>query len=81
MSIRGLLREPSARAFALLALAFAAFLAFAAPPAHAVDVPYLTGRVVDNAEILSAATRERLTAVMKAHEEATGNKPSAATSC
>ena len=66
MSVRGCSR--SARAFALLALAFAALLAFGALPARAADVPFLTGRVVDNAEILSAATRERLAAVMKAHK-------------
>jgi uncharacterized protein len=40
----------------------------------AVDVPYLTGRVVDNAEILTPETRARLTAVLKAHEERTGNQ-------
>jgi uncharacterized protein len=72
VSVRGCSR--SERAFALLALAFAALLAFGALPARAADVPFLTGRVVDNAEILSAATRERLAAVMKAHEEATGEQ-------
>jgi uncharacterized protein len=40
----------------------------------AADVPYLTGRVVDNAQILTPATRARLTAALKAHEEATGNQ-------
>lgn len=40
----------------------------------AADVPYLTGRVVDNADILSADARARLTAALKAHEEATGNQ-------
>jgi uncharacterized protein len=64
----------TARALSVLAFAFAALLATWASRAHAVDVPYLTGRVVDNAEILSSATRERLTAVMKAHEEATGEQ-------
>ena len=43
-------------------------------PAPAADVPYLSGRVVDNAEILSAATRDRVTAALKAHEQATGNQ-------
>jgi len=37
-------------------------------------VPFLTGRVVDDAEILSSATRDRLTAVLKAHEHATGDQ-------
>ena len=49
---------------AALALALAAGAAFAA------DVPYLTGRVVDNAEILAPATRDKLTAALKAHEDA-----------
>ena len=35
----------------------------------AADVPYLTGRVVDNAEILKPATRERIAALSKAHED------------
>jgi uncharacterized protein len=43
-------------------------------PARAADVPYLSGRVVDHAEILSAATRETLAAALKAHEEAAGNQ-------
>jgi len=54
--------------FAFLLLAVATLLAPAAP-ATAVDVPYLTGRVVDNAEILKSATRERITATAKAHED------------
>ena len=36
--------------------------------ARAADVPYLSGRVVDEAGILSAATRTRLAADLKAHE-------------
>jgi len=42
--------------------------------ADALEVPYLTGRVVDNAEILKPATRERLAATLKAHETATGDQ-------
>ncbi len=38
---------------------------------RAADVPYLTGRVVDDAQILSAAARARLTAALRAHEDAT----------
>ncbi len=34
-------------------------------------MPYLTGRVVDNAEILKPATRERIAALAKAHEDKT----------
>ena len=44
---------------ALLLSALLLLLIVIALPALAADVPYLTGRVVDNAEILSAATRER----------------------
>jgi uncharacterized protein len=40
----------------------------------AQDVPYLTGRVVDEANILSADERDRLAAMLKAHEEATTNQ-------
>jgi uncharacterized protein len=46
----------------------------AAADAHAVDVPYLSGRVVDDAEILAPATREKLAATSKAHEAATTNQ-------
>jgi uncharacterized protein len=42
--------------------------------AFAVDVPYLSGRVVDDAEILLPATRERLAATSKAHETRTTNQ-------
>ncbi len=45
-----------------------------AAAAFAVDVPYLSGRVVDDAEILSPATRERLAATSKAHEARTTNQ-------
>ncbi|MBK9605121.1 MAG: TPM domain-containing protein [Betaproteobacteria bacterium] len=50
-------------------LVFAAFLGAILPGlAHAADVPYLSGRVVDNAEILSAAAREQVEQAIKAHE-------------
>ena len=60
----------------LLRLAFLPLLVAGAwlAPVQAADVPYLSGRVVDHAEILSPATRDRLTAALKAHEEATGNQ-------
>jgi uncharacterized protein len=45
-------------------------VAFAAP----IDVPYLTGRVVDNAEILKPATRESVTAMIKAHEQTSSDQ-------
>jgi uncharacterized protein len=37
-------------------------------------VPYLSGRVVDEAEILTAPARERIGALLQAHEQATGNQ-------
>ncbi len=37
----------------------------------AADVPYLTGRIVDNAEILQPQTRARIEALLQAHERAT----------
>ena len=42
--------------------------------AFAADVPYLTGRVTDNAEILKPETRDRLTAALQAHEQKTANQ-------
>ncbi|MBS0319843.1 MAG: TPM domain-containing protein [Proteobacteria bacterium] len=42
--------------------------------AHAIDVPYLTGRVVDDAEILKPATRDAIAATLKAHEDKTGDQ-------
>ena len=56
----------AARSFTAIMLA----LAVATGTALAADVPYLTGRVVDNAEILAPATRDKLTAALKAHEDA-----------
>ncbi|PKN84292.1 MAG: hypothetical protein CVU51_10750 [Deltaproteobacteria bacterium HGW-Deltaproteobacteria-1] len=54
--------------FLMIALALAALSAFA------VDVPFLTGRVTDNAQILSNETRKTITANLKAHEEKTTNQ-------
>jgi len=45
-----------------------------AAQAVGTDIPYLTGRVNDNAEILSEATRRSLTERLKAHEEKTTNQ-------
>lgn len=42
--------------------------------AIAADVPYLTGRVTDNAGILSGQSRQALTETLKAHEERRGNQ-------
>ncbi|MBN2030275.1 YgcG family protein [bacterium] len=38
------------------------------------DIPYLTGRVTDNAQILSPSVRQSLTETLKAHEDRTGNQ-------
>ena len=46
----------------------------AAFSALAVDVPYLSGRVVDNAEILKAETKRNLAARLKAHEQETSEQ-------
>ncbi len=42
--------------------------------AFAADVPYLSGRITDNAELLGAGTKEKLNALLKAHEAETGNQ-------
>ncbi len=43
-------------------------------PAQGQDVPTLTGRVVDNADILSSSTEETITTLLATHEEATSNQ-------
>lgn len=42
--------------------------------AMAIEIPYLTGRVNDNAGILSEQARQSLSEQLKAHEERTGNQ-------
>ncbi len=42
--------------------------------ADGVAIPYLSGRVVDQAEILSAPARSRIGNMLQAHEKATGNQ-------
>jgi uncharacterized protein len=42
--------------------------------AVAADVPYLTGRVVDDAEILSPSTRSSVDRMLAAHEDKTGDQ-------
>lgn len=56
-----------------LSLMLAAII-LVASMAQAIDVPYLTGRVTDNAQILAAETRRSLTESLKAHESRTGNQ-------
>jgi uncharacterized protein len=62
---------PVARLLALcITVSVLAGAAFAAEPRF----PPLTGRVVDEAGILSVATREKLTGMLAAHEQATGEQ-------
>ena len=58
----------------LLRICVALVMCMAAGLACAADVPMLSGRVVDNAELLSSGARERLTSALKAHEDKTGNQ-------
>ena len=52
----------------------AAFVLAGVQAVAAIDVPYLTGRVVDNASIMSADVRGRLAEVAREHERTTGNQ-------
>jgi uncharacterized protein len=54
------------------ALLIASSVAFS--PVFALEVPMLTGRVVDNAELMSAATRDKIAATLKTHEDTTSNQ-------
>jgi uncharacterized protein len=63
---------------AFIVVAFIAM--FAATPAHAaLQFPPLTGRVVDDAGILSEAAKEKLDAYLAEHEKQTGNQVVVAT--
>ena len=55
------------------AVALAAWL-LAPLAALAADVPYLTGRVVDDANILSAGAKQRISQLSEAREKATGDQ-------
>jgi len=57
-------------ACALVALCFYA----AAAVAEDTAIPYLSGRVVDQAGVLSTQARERLAAMLQSHERTTGNQ-------
>ncbi len=59
---------------ALFAAALACLVLVAAPASAQTAVPYLSGRAVDQAGILSAPARDRISAMLKAHEDATGNQ-------
>jgi len=66
--IRNTAKDLRTRTVLAVGLLLAAFSIFAA------DVPYLTGRVVDNAEILKPPTRDQITTLLKAHEDKTSNQ-------
>jgi uncharacterized membrane protein YgcG len=55
---------------AIAALVSFGFVAVTAPG----DLPFLTGRVVDNAEILSPAPSEKITSLLKVRETRTGEQ-------
>jgi uncharacterized protein len=61
---------------ALWSIALALLVVFIATPraADAADVPYLTGRVVDEAGILSAGAKEKISQLSAAREQATGDQ-------
>jgi uncharacterized protein len=50
------------------------WLALRLPAALAMEVPYLTGRITDEAEILSPEARRQIGARLQAHEEATSDQ-------
>ena len=62
--------SPVLRILAFVALALVALVAVAKEP----NFPALTGRVVDDAQILDAGVRGQLDAMLAAHEHATGNQ-------
>lgn len=62
----------SARPFILMLLAVITL--WGAGPAGALDVPYLQGRVTDDAEILSQGVRQHISAKLRDFEAETGNQ-------
>ena len=68
-----------ARPVRVLAAALAVLALFAAAARAAPDFPPLSGRVVDEAGILSTDTRDKLTALLAEHERQTGNQVVVAT--
>lgn len=69
--------RPRTATFALFAALIALFVAVGAYAA--LQFPPLTGRVVDDAGILSQQTQQRLTALLTEHEQQTGNQVVVAT--
>jgi len=64
-------RDPARRAAAVPAAAIALLVALAAP---AKEIPYLSGRVVDEAGLLSAAARQRIDGELAALERESGDQ-------
>jgi uncharacterized protein len=64
-------RSPARRFPARLGAAIAAVALAVASPLSAIDVPYLSGRVVDEAGVLGTEARGRIEAALAAHEGAT----------
>jgi uncharacterized protein len=65
-----------ARLVAAVGWAILGLLPWGPPPAGASEptIPFLSGRVVDEAEVLGAESRASLAERLKAHEEKTGNQ-------
>lgn len=59
---------------ALVAILFLVVMPVLSGTSLALDIPYLSGRITDNAELLDATTRRELRARMSSHEQATGNQ-------
>jgi len=65
----------AARSFAhVLAVALVAFVLAAGAARAALSFPPLTGRVVDDAGILSGDAKDKLTTLLAEHEQQTGNQ-------
>jgi len=62
----------SLRSSLRLCFAIAAWAIALAAAVHALDVPFVSGRVVDNAELLSPADEQRIAARLEALERETG---------
>jgi len=60
--------------FLLAALVFCSGVAAQAPGSGAMQLPELSGRVVDQAEMVGTQTEARLTQMLAAHEQATGEQ-------
>lgn len=70
---------PGIRIVRILVVALAAFVTLTSAGWTAINFPPLTGRVVDDAGILSAPTRQKLDSLLAEHEKQTGNQVVVAT--